>query len=608
MRHVELDNPLLTALRACKTHFVYAAIFSGLINLLYIVPSIFMLQVYDRVVPTRGGATLLLLTVVLTVSLVVFAILDAVRLRLLLRASIRLEKRAAPAILDRILAAGDTSPAQRSQAMRDFDTLRATLTGPAIVALFDAPWAPIYIIISYLLHPLIGLLALLSCVLLAGVAIASNYATKQGLALAVQKTGLASRYQEFSIQSAEVVRTLGMRKAIVNKHLTERIEITNSQTSVAAMSGNFLAITKFLRLLLQSMALALGAWLAINQSISAGAIFAASFILGRALQPVEQILNAFKNVMDARTAYRNLDGFCRQPQLARQYTSLPAPEGMVELEGVTVRAPGSDQLILSDISFTITPGEIIALLGPSGAGKSTLLRVLAGALAPDEGEVRIDGARLEDWDREALARHVGFMPQTPTLFPATVHANISRFRAYESGTQERLDERVVAAATKAGAHELILRFPKSYDTMLNIGEGSGLSAGQRQMVALSRALFDDPKILFLDEPNAHLDMNGENKMLELLTDLKKRGATVVVSTHRTGLLQCVDKIMLINNGILQAFGTRDEFVRPTAAVGNRAAPSKAQKSGAKPPPPGSKAQTASIAPQSASPAENSGDA
>jgi len=567
MNDVKIANPLSNALRKCKSHFLAIAFFSGLINILYIVPSIFMLQVYDRVVPTRGSATLFLLTVILAVSLIVFSVLDAVRLRLLLRASVRLEKMAAPEILNRILGADGSTPAQRSQAIRNFDTVRAALTGPAVVAVFDAPWAPVYIIISYLLHPLIGALALFSCMLLVAVAVAGNLATKSGQGIAMQKATLAYRYQEFSVHASEVIRTLGMRRAIVRKHLMERQDIVGAQSAVAGISSNYLAVTKFLRLFLQSMALALGAWLAINQDISAGAIFAASFILGRALQPVEQILNSFKSVTDARISYRSLDAFCRQPQHVMTHTHLPSPKGRIEADGIGVYAPDSEKHILSGISFVVEPGELVALLGPSGAGKSTLLRVLAGALEPSEGEMRVDGARYADWDREELARSIGYMPQSPTLFPATVFENISRFRAYaEGGRSGDLDARVVAAAQCAKAHNIILRFAKGYDTPLQIGEGGGLSAGQRQMVALSRALFDAPPILFLDEPNAHLDMNAESAMLTMLQELKARGATVIVSTHRTGLLQIVDKIMLLHNGQLKAYGNRSQFVRGQAAV------------------------------------------
>ncbi|MEG3166386.1 type I secretion system permease/ATPase [Sphingomonas sp. PB2P19] len=556
------SNPLRVALRACRKHFIFAGAFSGLINILYLVPSIYMLQVYDRVVPTRGVSTLLVLTLILAVSLVVFALLDAVRMRLLMRASIRLERLAASNILHRILGSNAASPMQRAQAMRDFDTLRGVLTGPAIVALFDAPWAPIYIIISYLLHPLIGLLALVSSIILIALAIISDLMTRRELAEATQRSTASYRSQDYSIQASEVARALGMRNALVTRHLVERADIVRRQGDVASTSGLFLALTKFLRMLLQSAALGLGAYLAINQSISAGAIFAASLILGRALQPVEQILAAMKNVMNAQNAYKGLNAFCQLPDVTIPPISLPAPLGKIAVRNLTVRAPGSDRELLSNLNFTINPGEIVALVGPSGAGKSTLMRVLAGGLEPDEGDVRIDDARLADWNREELGRHVGYMPQTPTLFPASVHGNISRFRGFEEQAGEEMDRKVVMAAQMAGAHELILGFARGYDTQLVVREGGGLSAGQRQVVALARALFGSPKILILDEPNAHLDMAGEARLMATLGELRQQGATVFVSSHRTGLLQAVDKVMLLRDGVVQVFDDRSKVVRP----------------------------------------------
>jgi ABC-type protease/lipase transport system fused ATPase/permease subunit len=561
------SNPLQAALRKCRRHFVATGIFSGLINILYLVPSIFMLQVYDRVVPTRGVSTLLVLSLILAISLVVFAALDTVRMRLLLRASVRLEKMAAANILHRVLGTNGATPAQRSQAMRDFDTLRGTLTGPAIIAMFDAPWAPIYIIISYMLHPLIGLLALLSSLLLIGLAVASDRATKNSLNEVGQRTSSAYRVQDYSIQASEVARALGI----------------------------FLAVTKFFRLFLQSMALALGAYLAIEQQISGGAIFAASLILGRALQPVEQILNALKNVISAQNAYKGLNNFCRLPDVTVMRTSLPAPQGRIEVDGLTIRAPGSDRILLNKLSFTVEPGTIVALVGPSGAGKSTLLRALAGAIDPDEGEVRVDGASLTDWNREELGRHLGYMPQTPTLFPASVHSNISRFRQFEGMGGEELDTAVIAAAKLAGAHDLILRFEHGYETQLAVREGGGLSAGQRQVVALARSLFGAPSILFLDEPNAHLDINAETRLMDTLQHLRERGATVIVSTHRTGLLQAVDKVMLLRDGAIQIYDDRNKVIRPAAPAvqgspmphdaSNAAPPTAGQAAGGSPPAP-----------------------
>lgn len=557
-------NVLADAIRGCRRHLMFAALFSGLVNILYLVPSIFMLQVYDRVVPTRGGATLLLLTLILVVSLIVFAILDMMRMRLLLRASLRLERRAAPGILLRILGADDATGGQRSQAMRDFDTIRGTLTGPTIIALFDAPWAPIYIGIAFLLHPWIGVLSLVSALLLGGIAIASDRVTARAARDTQMRATLATREQDVSIHGSEVVRVMGMRNAVITRHLLERAELVRRQSALAGTAGQFLAVTKFLRLLLQSLALALGAWLAIRQDISGGAIFAASLLLGRALQPVEQILGAMKPLAAARNAWRDLDAFCRRPGPAAHATALPAPVGRIDVRGVTVLADDSDRALLSDIAFSVEPGQIVALVGPSGAGKSTLLRVLSGALSPDKGEVRIDGASLSDWNREQLGKHIGFMPQTPSLFPTTVHTNISRFQSVLSGESEALDAAVVQAAQAAGAHEVILGLPKGYATMLSMAEGSGLSAGQNQAVALARALFGLPTILLLDEPNAHLDSEGEARLVSTLEAMRRRGATIVVSTHRTGLLQVADKIMVLRGGTIQLFDERAKVVRPTS--------------------------------------------
>jgi ATP-binding cassette subfamily C protein len=554
-----------SALRACRWHFIGAALFSGLVNVLYLVPSIFMLQVYDRVVPTRGGGTLLLLTIILIVSLIVLALLDSVRMRLLLRASTRLERRAAPDILLRIMGNTGATPTQRTQALRDFDTLRGTLNSAAVIALFDAPWAPIYIIIAFLLHPWIGVLALVSSLLLAGIAIASDRVTARRLRDTNVRATLASRELDYSVQASEVARVLGMRNAVITRHLLERADLVRRQATLAGVSGQFLAVTKFLRLLLQSLALALGALLAIRQDISGGAIFAASLLLGRALQPIEQILGAMKPLAAARTAYTNLSAFCAHPGSSTATTMLPAPAGRIDVRGVAVNTPGTDRAILSDITFSVEPGQIVALVGPSGAGKSTLLRVLSGALAPDSGEVRIDGASLSDWNREQLGRHLGFMPQTPSLFPANVHTNISRFAAILDTDDEGIDARVVAAARAAGVHEIVLGLPHGYATMLGAGDGGGVSAGQGQGIALARALFDEPTLIFLDEPNAHLDNEGEERLVATFAALRARGATVIVSTHRTGLLQAVDKIMLLRDGRMHLFDDRAKVIRPAAA-------------------------------------------
>jgi ATP-binding cassette subfamily C protein len=558
------ENLIRGALRACRPHFLYAAVFSGFVNLLYLAPSIYMLQVYDRVVATRGAATLLALTLVLAFALLCSAVLDAVRMRLLQRASIRLERIAAHQVLDRVLGRKGQGTASRSQAMRDFDMLRQTLTGPAVIALFDAPWAPIYILVCFLLHPLIGVLALVSALLLIGIAWRSERATAEPVRQASENASKAYFAQDFSIRAAEVVRALGMRRAVVERHMGQRFGSVALQGEAARVSGTYLATTKFLRMFIQSLALGAGALLAIEGKISAGAIFAASLLISRALQPIEQILTALRNTLTARSAYLNLAALCDEEHPAPPRTVLPAPKGMLSAEKLSVLDPSRGVPILLDISFTAQPGELIALVGPSGAGKSTLLRALSGGLTPDAGSIRLDGASYADWEPDRLARHIGYAPQEPTLFPGSVHNNIARFQNHVGRGGEELDEAVVRAAQAAGAHEMILRLPEGYDTVLGPG-GAGLSAGQMQRLAIARALFDNPVIMLLDEPNAHLDGDADALLIRTLMALKAQGATLIVSAHRTGILQVADKILVVQEGRIQAFGTKDEVLRPREA-------------------------------------------
>lgn len=552
-------NLMRDALAACRPHFLYVGGFSGLINLLYLAPSIYMLQVYDRVVTTGGTATLLLITFVLAFALVCLSLLDAIRMRLLQRASMRLERIAADGLLSRVLG-GHLGQSQRSNAMRDFDTLRGVLTGPALVALFDAPWIPIYIIVCFLLHPWIGVLAMLSSVMLLLVAWRGERAAAVPLKRAGEQAAQAYQLQDFSIRAAEIVRALGMRRSMVQRHMRQRREMVRLQGQVANTSGGYLAASKLLRLLLGSLGLGLGALLAIRGDISAGAIFAASLIIGRALQPLEQILGALRNSVQARNAYRNLVTLCDAEDVGCARTALPRPRGDISVEQVAVRNTANDGTIIRDIAFAAVPGEIVALVGPSGSGKSTLLRVLSGGLVPSEGAVRIDGASYGDWDGDVLGRHIGYVPQDATLFPGTVSGNIGRFGGPVGPASADMDEMVVRAAQAAGAHEMILRLSNGYETLLGPG-GIGLSAGQQQRVAMARALFGEPAVVLLDEPNAHLDGEGDARLLQTLRDLKARDATVIVSAHRTGILEVADKILVLRDGAIQVFAPADQVLR-----------------------------------------------
>ena len=556
------------ALQKCRSHLIGVGVFSGLLNLLFIVPMLYMLQVYDRVVPTRGSGTLLILTAVLLAGLGTLALLDWVRSRLLVRASLRLENELAGPLLDATLARGDRPmEAVARQSMREFDTLRQSLTGPMLLALCDAPWAPVYVIISTIIHPFLGLLVLVGGGILATITWLNERATGARLRSANEAATRAYAHQEQVVAGAENVRALGMRSAMVRRHVGQRATMLKLQTDASFSSGGYVAGSKFLRLALQSLALGLGAYLAIDNKISAGGIFAASFLAGRALGPIEQLLTAWPSLIRARGAYAKLSDLLDNAAPSTALTVLPEPKGRVDVEQVVVGRT-QETRILSGVNLALEPGEVVTIVGPSGAGKSTLMRVMAGAMMPDAGQVRIDGARLADWDSDRLGGFIGYLPQSVSLFAGTVKENISRFAT--NGDAGEVDAQVVAAAQAALAHDMILRLPNGYDTMLG-WEGQGLSAGQAQRIALARALFREPPLLLLDEPNAHLDAEGEAQLLQTIVAAKSRGAAVALIAHRMSVLAVSDKILVMRDGRVEAFGKRDEVIarlQKPAADGN----------------------------------------
>ena len=562
-------NAMRAAMASCRRHFAAAAGFSALVNLLYIVPTLYMLQVYDRVVPTQGLQTLFFLTLVLLFALATLSLLDRVRTRLLVRAGVQLDATLAPLLLDATLGRPDLPVAR--QALREFDTMRATLTGPGILALFDAPWMPIYILVCFLVHPLIGLVALLGCTILPLIAWANERATRGRLDGAQQVAGASYANQDALLGSADSIRALGMRRAMVARTLRQRRVMMIAQTEANFAAGSYLTATKFTRLALQSLALGLGALLAVDNQISGGAIFASSFLIARALAPIEQLIGSWRTVLQARNSYRSLDTLLAVSGTMPQATQLPPPRGGLTLEGVTVLNDARDGALVSGVSLAIAPGEVVAIVGPSGAGKSTLVRAIAGALLPDRGTVRLDGADARDWDAERLARHIGYLPQDSALFAGSVAENIARF-ALELG-EERVgvDAAVVAAAAKVGADPLIRRLPSGYDHQLKLG-GRGVSAGQAQRIALARAVYGDPRLLILDEPNAHLDAEGDAALVAALTQLKSEGCTILIVSHKLGILPVIDKMLVLRDGKPELFGPRDEVLPRIAPANLRSMP------------------------------------
>jgi ATP-binding cassette subfamily C protein len=546
------------ALRGCRAHFLWAAFFSALINLLYLTPTIYMLQVYNRVVPTGGLATLLLISAIGLAGLVVLSALEWLRSRLLVRASARFERRLAGDALDAVLSQRHLSRFDRSEAMREFDTVRQALASPGMIAAMDAPWTPIYIGAAFLLHPTLGLLTIAGGVILLALAWANEKATHRPLQQANDAAAITYAHGAHVTAYAAEVRALGMRRALAGRQLSNRSEVLRLQMKASFAAGNYGSAIKCIRLALQSAALGLGAWLVVQGSMSGGAIMAASLLLSRALAPIEQVVGAWKALVLARGAYDKLIALFADYS-ERLPTRLPDPTGRVQVEQLTIMTPQDDRIAVENASFVVEAGEIIGVVGLSGAGKSTLLRALAGATVATRGTVRFDSGSSQDWDPEELARHVGYLPQEFVLFPGTVKDNISRFAIDLGADVPDIDAAVVRAAQTIGAHETILRLPRGYDTVIGMG-GVGLSAGQTQRIALARAIFGEPRILILDEPNAHLDAEADRALRQLLVRMRAEKRTVILSAHSGDLLASVDKLLLLQNGRVARFGPVSDLV------------------------------------------------
>jgi len=558
---VKLPKPLADALRSCRPHFMAAAGFSLLVNLLFLAPSLYMLQVYDRVVSTGGKTTLLFITLALALALLTLSALDAIRSRLMVRASIRLENQLAPLILRRMMSVGG---AANGQAMRDLDTVRQTIASPVAAALFDAPFAPIFILVAFLLHFWIGMLAIISILLLALLAWRNQLATRKNVEAANIMLAQSHASQQSASIQAQAVRALGMTGAMVSRQIALRSTGLGKLVQSQFEGGRFAAASRFLRMFVQSAALGLGALLAIAGYISSGAIVAASILLGRALQPVEALIGGWTSLSAARISLARLADVLAIPDDAeRMRTALPKPEGRLRVEGVGVRRP--DGLpILAGVTFAASPGEIIGIIGPSGSGKSTLAKVIAGAIVPELGLVRIDGAQRSDWQPDEIGHHFGYLPQESSLFEGSIKENISRFAHWSALPADDVDGATVEAAKLAGVHDLILQLPQGYDSRLGPG-GAGLSAGQSQRIALARAFYGNPAVLMLDEPNAFLDAEGEAALNEAMKTSRDRGATILIVAHRRSVLAIADQLLVLEAGRPTMFGPAKDIVARLSA-------------------------------------------
>lgn len=555
---VELPPLLANALRECRPHFRAALLFSALVNLLYLAPAIYMLQIYDRVVPTGGVATLIYITLALAIALLSLAALDAIRLRLLVRASLRLDSIVAPQLLKRAITSGPTG----AQALRDFDNVRTTVASPAAAALLDLPWLPLFIAVAFLLHFWIGVLAVAGAVAVFALAWANQRVTRPAIEEATQTLASLHAWNQAAAFQGETVRALGMTNRIADRGLVKRSSGVTQLASAQFAGSRFTAGSRFLRLFVQSAALGLGALLAIRGEVSAGVIIAASIIVGRALQPVDSVIAGWSPLMAARAALHRLsDTLEKNPIDDTARTRLPAPEGRVTLDQVGLRSPDG-RPILFGVSLEVAPGEVLAVIGPTGSGKTSLSKILVGATEPTVGTVRLDSARLSDWDQDELGRHIGYMPQQQSLLEGTIRDNICRF---DAGTDSQaVDAEVVVAAKLAGVHELILHLPNGYETPLG-PMGSGLSSGQAQRIALARALFRLPALIVLDEPNSWLDSDGDAALADAVKLARGRGSAVVIAAHRKSVLDYADRVLVLDAGRPRLLGETTKVIAQLAA-------------------------------------------
>jgi PrtD family type I secretion system ABC transporter len=541
-------------LDSCRRHFVVAGAFSFFINLFLLAVPLYTLQVFDRVFTSRSGETLLLLTVLTVMVLGAMAALDVFRARLLLAAGVVLDRALGPRVIARLIEEAPLGGGGGGDfGLRDVATLRGYLTGPGVIALFDAPWAPAFTLLVFLFHPLLGTIAVLGAGSLLVLAWLNDRSTRGPTETMGIRARSASRFINASVRNAEAVRALGMTAPVTERWFEQNDGVIAAQVVVGRRAALFMGLTRFLRLFIQVAALGTGAWLVIRHEITSGAMIATTLLLARALGPVEAAIGTWRGLQDARSARQRLKALLdRQPEEVSAGVALPAPEGRVVAENVVLTLVRGEQPVLKGVSFALDAGDTVGVIGPSGAGKSSLARVLTGVWTPTAGVARLDGADVATWDRSRLSDYLGYLPQAVELFPGTVGENIARL-------QRAPDERVVLAAQRACCHDMILRLPKGYET--EVGEGGCLlPAGQRQRIALARALFGDPRLVVLDEPNSNLDGEGEEALVQALARLKQDGVTVVIVSHKPSLLSGADKLLVLSAGRVEMFGPRSEVM------------------------------------------------
>ncbi|MDE1168253.1 MAG: type I secretion system permease/ATPase [Pseudomonas sp.] len=549
---VRAGNELLAVMKASKGALFNVAVFSAVINVLMLAPALYMLQVYDRVLASGNPTTLLMLTLMILGLFALMGALEWARGLLVIRLGsqwdVALNPRVYDAAFESQLRRGQGSA---GQALDDLTSLRQFATGNALFALFDAPWFPIYLWVIYLFHPALGAFALGGALLLLGLAWLNQRLTHQPLADAGILAGQASRLASAQLNNAETIEAMGMLAALRGRWRQRHHGFLARQNLASERAALLGAGAKCVRLALQSLVLGLGAMLTIDGQISAGMMIAGSILMGRVLSPIDQVIGVWKQWTSACQAFGRLDELLQAHPPRSVRMALPPPTGQLSVEQVCAVAPGTRRRTLHDLSFYLAAGTVLGVMGPSGGGKSTLARLLVGVWAPLTGQVRLDAASLAHWDREQLGPHVGYLPQDVQLFAGTIAENIARFGPVDS-------DAVLAAAQLADVHGLILQWPQGYETLLGEG-GAGLSGGQKQRIALARALYRLPALIVLDEPNANLDAAGEHALLRAVEQLKQLHRTLILISHKPGILGVTEQLLVLRKGHLQMIG-------PTAKV------------------------------------------
>lgn len=543
----KLESPFRRAMDCAKSTLRQITFFSFFINLLMLTSSVYMLQVYDRVLASRSESTLLYLTLFAAACLGTLALLEVVRSRMLVRMGARFDAQLSQIVFDRTLWMG-----RNGEALHDLDSLRSFLTGAQILSLLDAPWMPIYVGLVYLLHPMLGHVALAGAILLFALGLWNERSTRAPLAEAGNEIAASTRFAEVSARNSEAVRAMGMvpgLSAIWRKQHDMGIGLQGIASDRAA---NVAAIAKSMRFMLQIAILGVGAWLVIQEETTPGVMIAASIIMGRGLAPVEAAIGGWRAFLNARQAHaRLLKEFGTTPA-EEERMPLPAPSGALTFESVIAGPPETRKTTVRDLNFSLEAGTCLGITGPSGAGKSTLVRLAIGIWRPMSGVVRLDGVNIADWSREEVGPHIGYLPQDIELFPGTIAENIARYGDIDP-------QKVVDAAQLAGAHTLILELPGGYDTEIGPG-GFNLSGGQRQRIGLARAFYGRPPLIVLDEPTSNLDAVGESAVRQAMDALRKAGRTVIVIAHRPAVLGGTDKIVVVQNGTITGFGDTSEVM------------------------------------------------